>query len=143
MSYQTHIKHDSAGRLIASYRAPADEAPPKGEGWQRVAAGEGAALLLRSNALRRHYVSHGKIARKHRITLRSSGRAPVNGTATVKIEGLPAGFPSIRLLVAGKLVEVPAGQDLNVTWDTATQVTVRVDPEQPEFEGRAVQILFE
>ena len=146
MSYQTWVKHDEAGRLIASYRVPSGEVPPSGSAWRQLEAG--GEKLLRSNALRRNYVAGGRVVEKIRLRITASGRGVVGprgvgAPVLVSVEGLPASAPSVRLLVGDQLVEVPNGQPLNVFWDRATQVTVRLDPTHVEYEARPARILFE
>jgi hypothetical protein len=140
MSYRTWVKHDEAGRLIASYRVPADEASPSGD-WRVVT--EGGEKLLRSRALRRNYIADGRIREKARLRITASGRGTAGrGSVAVEVFGLPPEVPSVRLEVGGQIVEVPNGTPLNVSWNTPTQVTVRLDPSHVEYEARAINILF-
>jgi hypothetical protein len=138
---KTYIRYDAAGRLIARYKVPDNEQAPEGD-WHQLTTEDGRKLL-RTRAIRRHFMSHGQVRRKVRIALRGPGRVKVGSPAVITIEGIPDWLPSVRLVVADQVVEVPAGETLTVTWNTPTAVTVKPDPTQPEIEGRSVQILFE
>jgi hypothetical protein len=138
MSYRSLVKLDGDGNILAYYHTPEDQ--PGASGFLKL----DEPTLVAKGRLGRSFVRDRKLVEKAHIRLRvaAEGVAGVS-PATVEITGIPEDVPSIRLLVGRDgMVEVPNGQDLLLSWDTPTRVTVRVDPTHLEFDSNTVGVVF-